>query len=337
MCEIVLGVGSSHSPQLSSGPQWWSGHAARDRANPFLVDRGGEVRSFEELLAVVGDDLAEELSPEVWQRKFERAQEAIQVLSKRLEDAAPEIVVVVGDDQRELFLDDVNPAVGLFLGDTLIDEGLVKERVAKVPPDILPAQWAAHADAADPYPVHQELSGYLAESLTTAGFDVGVFSRQAPGRTLGHAFTFARRRLGVPQSVPMVPVLLNAYYPPNVPTPQRCWLLGQAIRESLDTWSASVRVALVASGGLSHFVIAEEFDRRVLDALAAGDSASIASLPRSVLRSGSSEILNWIVVGGVLADWQLDVVDYIPAYRSLAGTGVGMGFATWSRPGGESA
>jgi len=330
MTEIVLGVASSHSPQLSSGPEWWSGHAGRDRANSFLVDAEGQVRSFDELLASAPEGLASELGPEVWERKFQRAQDAVQALGKLLHDAAPDVVLVVGDDQRELFLDDVSPAVGMFLGDTLVDEGLVEERVARIPPDILPAQWAAHAEVEDPYPVHRELSLHLASHLTLAGFDVGVFSQQTAHRTLGHAFTFARRRLGVPASVPMVPVFLNTYYPPNVPTPGRCWALGGALRVGLELWDGPLRVALVATGGLSHFVVSEELDGRVLRALADADGEAVAALPRLALRSGTSEILNWIVVGGALADWELQVVDYVPAYRSLAGTGVGMGFAAWS-------
>lgn len=330
MAKVVMGVGTSHSPQLSSGPKWWTGHAGRDRANDYLVAPDGQVRSFDELAAAAGGSFAAELLPEVWEKKFERAQQAVAVLAGRVADAAPDVVVVVGDDQRELFEDDVNPAIGLFMGESLTDQGLVKERVDKLPPDILPAQWASHAESADSYPVQTELSAHLAEELTLAGFDIGVFSRQTPGRTLGHAFTFPRRRLGVAPSVPLVPVILNCYYPPNVPTPGRCWELGQALRRGIETWSGEARVVLVASGGLTHFVVSEELDRRVLDALASADGAAVAALPRQALRSGSSEILNWLVVGGALAGWHLDVVDYIPAYRSPAGTGVGMGFATWT-------
>ena len=60
-------------------------------------------------------------------------------------------------------------------------------------------------------------------------------------------------------------------------------------------------------------------------------TASAAATPRSagMLRSGTSEILNWITVGGALGGLAFDLVDYIPGYRSPAGTGVGMAFATW--------
>lgn len=332
MGEITLGIGTSHTPQMSSGVPWWEGHAGRDRANPFLVAADGKVRSFDELEAQAPPGIEAELAPGVWEAKFARAQDALDRLSKRLAEAAPDVVVVVGDDQHELFLDDVNPAIGLFLGEELWDLGLGEEEKAKLPPDILPAQWAAHADKPESYPVAGELSSHLAAELTAAGFDVGVFSRQGEGRTLGHAFTFPRRRLGLPASTPIVPILLNTYYPPNVPTPGRCWALGAALRSALESWPRAQRIAVVASGGLSHFVISEDLDRRVLDALAAGDGEAVARLPRAVLRSGSSEILNWLTVGGALADLSMTVVDYIPAYRSRAGTGCGMSFAIWAPP-----
>jgi hypothetical protein len=57
---------------------------------------------------------------------------------------------------------------------------------------------------------------------------------------------------------------------------------------------------------------------------------------RSCLRryqSGTSEIKNWIpvVAGAVELGMPAQVVDYVPCYRSLAGTGNAMGFVYWRR------
>jgi hypothetical protein len=68
-----------------------------------------------------------------------------------------------------------------------------------------------------------------------------------------------------------------------------------------------------------------------LAGLAGGDGAALGQLPADMLRSGTSEILNWITAGGALSGLSFDLLDYFPAYRSLAGTGVGMAFATWNR------
>ena len=331
MAEVVLGLASSHTPQLSTSADFWAQHAVRDQQNSRLLGADGRYYGYDELLAAADPALSAELAPPVWRSKFDRAQAAVEALAGRLAAAAPEAVVVIGDDQHELFGADGVPAIGLFTGDTLWDLPPDAERLARIPPDIRAAGWAAHADEPDSYPVGAELGEHLAGVLTAREFDVTVMSQQPAGRSLGHAFTFVRRRLGLAPAVPIVPVLLNTYFPPNVPPPGRCWRLGRALRAGIESWAPSARVAVFASGGLSHFVVAEELDRRVLAGLAGGDARVFEQIPAPVLRSGTSEILNWITAGGALGGLGFGLLDYIPAYRSPAGTGVGMAFATWER------
>jgi hypothetical protein len=126
-----------------------------------------------------------------------------------------------------------------------------------------------------------------------------------------------------------LPVLINTYYAPNQPSPRRCYLLGRALRRAIETFPEDITVAVVASGGLSHFVVDEELDTRVLDGLKNRDFESLATIPRRFMRSGTSESLNWIAAGGALEGLAMELVDYVPAYRSTAGTGVGMAFAVW--------
>ncbi len=86
----------------------------------------------------------------------------------------------------------------------------------------------------------------------------------------------------------------------------------------------------MASGGLSHFVIDEELDQIVIAALRAKDAATLQELPRERLNAGSSEIRNWICVAGATEHLTLDWLDYVPCYRTPAGTGTAMCFASWS-------
>jgi hypothetical protein len=86
---------------------------------------------------------------------------------------------------------------------------------------------------------------------------------------------------------------------------------------------------VIASGGLTHFVIDETLDRGVLDAIAAKDAAALGAIPRDRLRSGNSEILNWVTAAGALEGLTATIVDYVPGYRTPAGTGTGMAFARW--------
>ena len=76
----------------------------------------------------------------------------------------------------------------------------------------------------------------------------------------------------------MVPVMLNTYFPPNQPTPKRSYNLGQAIRNAVSEWESDARVAVIASGGLSHFVINEELDQRVIKGLEDGDTDNLFNL-----------------------------------------------------------
>ena len=89
---------------------------------------------------------------------------------------------------------------------------------------------------------------------------------------------------------------------------------------------------MIASGGLTHFVINEEFDRKLLDAMLAGDRAAMTGDGNKAFQSGTSEIKNWIAACGILEDSGLDMtlLDYVPCYRSEVGTGTGMAFATWT-------
>src|ERR1700683_2011453 len=213
MAEVVLGLASSHTPQLSTSADYWTQHAARDQGNTRLLGSDGRYYTYDELLATADPALAGELRPPVWLRKFERAQGAAEVLGQRLAAAEPDVVVIVGDDQHELFGADGVPAIGLFTGESLWDLPPDAEHLARTPPDIRAAGWAAHADEPDSYPVAAELSEHLARELTGREFDVPVMSQQPAGRSLGHAFTFVRRRLRLAPAVPIVPVLLNTYFP----------------------------------------------------------------------------------------------------------------------------
>ncbi len=329
MADIVVGIASSHTPQLSSGVDMWPDHAERDRRNPRLLGKDAEYHTYDELLAVAKPGIERELDPALWDAKYRRCQDAVGALAQRLAWAQPDVAIVIGDDQRELFRDDGIPAFACFTGDELLDMPLSSEALERMPKGIRAASWAAHADHPERHPVSSALSLHLAEQLTSAGFDLTVFERQPAGRGLGHAFTFPRYRLGLSATTPIAPVFINTYYPPNVPSAGRCYSLGQVIRRGVESWESGARVAVIASGGLSHFVVDEDLDRRILSGITDRDAGILGSVSRKQLRSGTSEILNWIAAAGALESLRAAVIDYVPGYRSPAGTGAGMAFAQW--------
>ena len=174
------------------------------------------------------------------------------------------------------------------------------------------------------------LANHLIDSLIEDGFDVGCTDRFPDGEALDGAFSFPQEWLLGDLSVPTVPFLLSRDLPHQA-TPKRCFELGQALRRAVDGWSADAKVAIVASGGLSHQVMDEELDRHVIEALVGGDVESLCGLSRERLNRGpgTPEILNWIIVASASAPVRMNLVDYLPCYRSLAGTGHGISFGYW--------
>jgi len=329
VADVVFGLASSHSPQLSTPVPVWHEHAARDRANPALVGTDGAVRTFAELIPLAPPGLAAQLEPHILADKRARMDAALDRLRAALAEAAPTVAVVIGNDHRELFGEDIMPAFAIYRSPTLVDVPIPRERRDAMPDDLKKGQWAYHGEESEPYPVAADLADHLLARLVDAGFDPTQISGQQPGRVLGHAWTFPRRRLMGEQALPMVPVHVNTMYPPNRPSPARCYRLGAALADGIRSWPESDRVAVIATGGLSHFVVDEDLDRAVLAALHEDDEAALSALPAHKLVSGTSEILNWVIAAGALRGMTMSTVDYVPAYRSEAATGVGMAFALW--------
>jgi hypothetical protein len=323
MARVIGGAGVSHSPQVSMAAGGWRAHGDLEQAR--LAGLGLPPTT------LTAAELADQLRPARLAARYEACQRALERTRDAVLASRPDILLVVGDDQRELFLDDIMPAVSIFWGGSLEDRPPGAESYPSTMSSAYPYYHAEHEDA---YQTEPGLGLHLVEQLAESGFDVAQFTRQPAGRSLGHAFTFVYRRLleGIPR-LPMVPVFLNTYYPPNQPTPARCVEFGEALRAAIDSWPRDERVALIASGGLTHPIIDEKLDRRLLDALERHDHDDLARLPAGALTEGTSEIRNWIVVGAALGDAIARTVDYIPAYRSDAGSGCGMGFFTWTRDG----
>jgi 3-O-methylgallate 3,4-dioxygenase len=329
MAQVVVGIACSHSPQLSSRVEVWYGHAERDAVNTELVGTDGEAHSFSELAEMAPPGIQEQLAPAVLEAKYARMQDCIAQLAETLQASEATVAVIVGDDQKELFLDDGIPTFAIYWGDLIRDMPIPPETLRNLPPGIRESRWALHGETVEDYTVETGLAGHLISSLVRADFDLTQLTRTPEGRYLGHAFTFPRHRLMGEKPLRMVPVFVNTYFPPNQPTPLRCFRFGEAIADAIASWDSSEKVAIIATGGLSHMVVDEGFDHQVIDAITTRDEAALTALPAAKLQFGTSEALNWIVAAGACQGLDADILDYVPAYRTASGTGVGMTFARW--------
>jgi 3-O-methylgallate 3,4-dioxygenase len=334
MARIVLGIGTSHTPMLNVGPDEWPLFEELDRKRAHL-HKDGRRATYDELLAIAPPSLRAELAPERHAQRHAEAMVSIDRLRTAVAEAKLDAMVIVGDDQHEVYHDDIMPSVLVYRGETIAN---VPNRTRALDADVAwrPA-WAKRASAryyeeseTRNYPVDAKLANHLIAGLIDRDFEVATANALPPGEGEGHAFAFVHKRLMNGTAVPIVPVFLNTYYPPNQPSPRRCYKLGQAIRQSIEGYPGDLRVGVVASGGLSHFTIDEALDGEIIRALREKDAAALQSLPREMLNSGSSEIRNWICVAGALEHLDLEWLQYYPGYRTLAGTGTGLCFGCWT-------
>lgn len=330
MARIVLGIGSSHSPLLVLGSAQWEFRAQDDRRNKGLNTLDGRFVSYDELVAERGEPYAKENDPAGFPALAARAEAALDRLATQLRAARPDVVLVVGDDQGEMFDSDNFPAIAVYRGAELVMKP--SEHLKGMPPWADATFWAGYRmDLPHRYPGAPELALELVEGLIREGVDISSCNSVSDSSRhgFGHAFGFVIERLMKDVQVPMLPVLLNTYFPPNTPTARRCHEVGRKIAAVLASSPNPARVAVVASGGLSHFLCEEAFDRRIVAAMHSHDAATLCAIPQQAMLSGSSEIRNWIIVSAMLDGLGCEQCEYIPVYRTPAGTGIGLAFMSW--------
>jgi hypothetical protein len=329
MAELVLGIGTSHTPLLTFGAEKWPDYSRRDYRSKTLNLSDGRWVSYEELVAEVGERYAEAATTEEFAKKHRASQAALDRLGDDIAAAKPDVVIIVTDDHYELFSPANNPAISIYYGKDILTH--------TAPPREGSEEWFAQMaesyamDRTHSFPGMPDFAYELIERLVEKDFDVGVANVvEDPVKAgFGHGIGFIAHRLFQGRTIPIIPVLLNTYYPPNAPRAARCVELGRRLREAIEESPAPLRVVLVASGGLSHFTVDEALDRGIIDALIAGDTEALSRVPAVALNSGSSEIRNWLVLGGAIAGRKNRWIEYQPLYRTPAGTGIGVAFGTW--------
>ena len=318
MATLVGVLNMAHSPFCYMPPERWN-----------------EVRASRSLRADVPlDDL------ETNRQKAARIRAAFATLRDKLAAAAPDAIVIFGDDQLECFDFRNYPSFAVYVGERF--------------------SGALAAGGSAEVAGHPGLAVALLTGLMKRGFDPAFCQDlPKPDRGIGHAFLRPAESL-TDFKTPIVPVFLNCYYAPQ-PTAMRCYELGVAVREAIAEHPGDLRVAVVGSGGLWHTPRApdayldEQFDRALLDHMTAGDargmarhfdayqvpagdrsqamgerSKSVTGMPgASGPQGGTRESCNWIAAAAVAESQRATVVDYVPVYASP----LGAAFTYWL-PGG---
>ena len=312
----IMGLGCSHGPIILTPPEVW--HKGRERIYARIPGYEKPAQLLEEL----GQDNG--LAQDKLDQK--KVIESFQVMRDRLHRWNPDVLMVIGDDQAENFLQDNLPPFCLYTGSEV--EGFPFQRgAARV------NLWDAPPETKFSFHCPDGFSRGMRNFLIRDGFDMASSSAlKGWDWGLAHAIINPLVFLDPEGKFPLLPLFVNCYgeeagpdYPPR-PTPRRCYELGQGIRRFLDT--RSERVAVVASSSWSHSFLAHKFqcraidieaDRRNLDLVRRGQGSKLAELtPEEIQDSGDHEILNWVIALGILGDRPAEIVDVRDSHTQLA-------------------
>ncbi|MPZ49048.1 MAG: hypothetical protein GEU75_07050 [Dehalococcoidia bacterium] len=263
-------LASGHTPLMSVPGELWSVYAQRDSRNRELVQvPTGRRVSFDELLASANPAIASEVDEEAFKRKFQSIQGGLQALRQRFSEISPDVVVMFGDDQSELFFDDNYPQISIYWGETM---KMLPRVMAPDASDALRIAMASYGDRERDYPIDSELALHLIEQLQERECDISHsrYLRSEYGGSIGpstwyldsqfetedrpfgmpHAFSYPITNWFDGKEVPIVPITINTCYPPNWISPPRAYNLGLAVREIVDSWESDKRVVFACSGGV---------------------------------------------------------------------------------------
>jgi aromatic ring-opening dioxygenase catalytic subunit (LigB family) len=314
---------------LSTPPEQWDLRAKADKENKNHWFRG-KMYDYNALLQERAPGFADEIVVEKRRERFMQCRSALEALGRKFNEVAPDTVVIIGNDQREFFNAGLTPAITVYRGKAISNVQHLNEDA----PGLNIAEPANSPEEGATYPGATELADHILRSLADEDFDLAQSDQTPSGAPRGgipHAYGFFYHTILQDQAPPSVPIILNVHFPHNTPKVKRCLELGRALARAIKSFDGFKRVALMASGGLTHFVIDEDFDQQVIAAMKGGDEAALTALPESYFKVGTAEIKNWIPVIAAMnaAGLSYHQIDYVPCYRSEAGTGNAMCFAYW--------
>ncbi len=232
------------------------------------------------------------------------AETAFTALRSDLEQAKADVLIVVANDQFVNFFWNNIPTFFVTIGDE------VKGKFTR-------------------HQFHYKNHKELGQTIVRAGMEKGIDFSYGEHIELQHTQNVPLYFLLPKPTMPILPIYVNTWVDP-APSPRRCYQVGELIREVADR--SSERVAILATGGLSHFPgsprigeIDESFDHRLLEVMRQGKGKSLVDYSvQDLLAAGDTEFLNWMVVLGAIADAKATYTSYMPDFVAT-----GWGFVSW--------
>jgi aromatic ring-opening dioxygenase catalytic subunit (LigB family) len=229
-------------------------------------------------------------------KQLDQAGRAMNELGKVLDETKPDAILIFGADHVETFSVSCIPTFAIVAGNRAI---------------------AKFAGREHNLPIHREMAEDILNKLVVEkSFDM-AYSEDAE---LGHAFSIPFEYVIGKRDIPVIPFFTNTYVPPLAP-PQRCAALGQAVAEIVK--GRKERVAIIASGGMSHFPGTSkylhpefDFDRWLVSQFEVGNTDALLNMTGTQLDEvGNTELLNWAVMFGAIGRQAGELIDYIPTWH----------------------
>ena len=220
---------------------------------------------------------------------------AMRQLGKILDETKPDVILFLGSDHLETFSVTCVPTFAIIAGNRVI---------------------AKHAGFHYNLPNNREMAEDLLNKLIRANFDI-AYSDDA---ILGHTFAVPFEYLLEKRRIPVVPFFTNVYLPP-LPSMQRCAALGREIAEIIK--GRNERVAVIASGGMSHYPGTSkyedpefDFDYWMISQMEIGNTDAILNLtPEQLDETGNTEMLNWATMLGIIGPVPGELIQYTPTWH----------------------
>ena len=261
-------------------------------------------------IPAVGNAIANNLTQEpYWKRFFDGYKPA----QAWLQEKNPDLVIVVYNDHGLNFFLDKMPTFALGCADIYenADEGWGLKPVS-------------------PFEGDSQLSWHIAESLVEQEFDITMCQEMK----VDHGFVNPIRALyGTHEKWPVkaIPLAVNTVQHP-VPTAARCYKLGHALRQAVESYPEDMDIVIFGTGGMSHQLQGEraglidvEFDLECMEKII-HDPEWFTRFSNAELmeRAGTEgiETIMWMVMRGAL---QPDVKTIHKHYHApISNTGAGV-------------
>lgn len=232
-------------------------------------------------------------------------------IKEAFEAAQPDVIIEIANDHLLNFYLDNIPAICVGVADSYFGPS-EEESWLRIPRTTVPG--------------NRDFGMTLVREALNFGFDLAY----SEDLIIDHAEMVPLHFITPAMDVPVIPILVNDFVDP-MPTPLRAYQLGALIRQVIASRPKDEKVAVLGTGGLSHWVgtpesglINVEFDERFLEAIDHGTGRAVADwTPLEIGRGGNGahEIRNWLAVMGALDGVKGEVVAYEPVPQWVTGCG----------------